>query len=672
MKITDLPLKKYINELIIINQELSSLLSNDYNDVLDTILPTNDIKKIKNDLIINEPFKKTNKKKYVENFIKLFIKCIICITLTNNNLIDYTIILNELDSDLQIKITENVNTIIKKIEPSTIVAPAIVSGAASATGAKNSRPPLFKIPKGFLTYGKTGTGSTITTTALSASAGSGGITAPSASASSVATTTTSPTIPSAGSPSIVPSSSPSLVPVPKKKPINTTGMIQENDIIELNLNKRLTYIKKNKLFIIDSLIIDDYTVLSPSTLKLSFIDDENRKQKFIIIDPANYMYKDNKIRPLFISSQFITEKNSSSPIKISNVAYNPLANEYVINKQLKIGQSKLHLFDKTNNTWTEYDKIDDYLNIAPIAKTSAIINNIKTIVGECFTSNNYIDELKYAFTMNQIVDESKTLADIEAFRDNFNTNIKMITDDLRIPLDSTFCDIEKSARNRITDKVFMEKDKNGWLLNNLNLIKSHYNNLPPSPSNTSNNQPLPLLPPSNTSGAVGNTSGAAGNKEPLYAIRAANAANAANIAKFFMNAITRMKSNNNWSIVLEKIPNSTIKINPTKYYITDLGILRPLIEVGDNIITPGGNTEIVTQSTLNEKGIISVVTNVGTNISIKRPEMYYFNINNTWVKLKDIDDINNLSQSANQKYLKYNQKYLKYKQKYLNLKNNKY
>jgi hypothetical protein len=257
----------------------------------------------------------------------------------------------------------------------------------------------------------------------------------------------------------------------------------------------------------------------------------------------------------------------------------------------------------------------------------------------------------------------------------------MITDDLRIPLDSTFCDIEKSARNRITDKVFMEKDKKGWLLNNLNLIKSHYNNLPPSPSNTSNNQPLPLLPPSNTSSASD-----ADNKQPLpppYATRASD--DRTKIAKFFMNGKNVIKSNNNWNLVVTKLPDIIVPIviDPTKYYITtDLGILRPLIEVGDNIIIPGGDTEIVTQSTLNEKGIISVVTNKGTIIpvvtnkgtiiQITLKEMYYFNINNTWVNLKDINDINNLSQSANQKYLKYNQKYLKYKQKYLNLKNNKY
>ena len=139
MQLSNSQLVNYINELISINQELTTNISNNDNNLLENYLPTNHIKKIKNQLNQFNYFDQFNQvnhinsKKNNENFLILLVKCIILLILSKNTSFDYNIILNQLDSHLQIEIINNVNTVIKKVAPT--VAPIVASTAASSSGA---------------------------------------------------------------------------------------------------------------------------------------------------------------------------------------------------------------------------------------------------------------------------------------------------------------------------------------------------------------------------------------------------------------------------------------------------------------------------------------------------------------------------------------------------------
>ncbi len=136
-------LVNYINDLISINNDLSAVLSENDNKMLESYLPTKHIKKIKSQFGMSVfSFEHVSTKKYNEHFITLLVKCIILLILTKNKSFDYNIILSQLDSKLQIDIINNVNTVIKKIDPSApTVAPVAPTVAPVApTGASSSAP----------------------------------------------------------------------------------------------------------------------------------------------------------------------------------------------------------------------------------------------------------------------------------------------------------------------------------------------------------------------------------------------------------------------------------------------------------------------------------------------------------------------------------------------------
>ncbi len=141
-------LVNYINDLISINNDLSGVLSENDNKMLESYLPTNHIKKIKSQFGMSVfSFEQVSTKKYNEHFITLFVKCIILLILSKNKSFDYNIILSQLDSKLQIDIINNVNTVIKKIDPSApTVAPTVAPVAPTVapvapTGAPSGGPP---------------------------------------------------------------------------------------------------------------------------------------------------------------------------------------------------------------------------------------------------------------------------------------------------------------------------------------------------------------------------------------------------------------------------------------------------------------------------------------------------------------------------------------------------
>jgi hypothetical protein len=397
-------------------------------------------------------------------------------------------------------------------------------------------------------------------------------------------------------------------------------------------------------FMIDTLEIKGSRKIVTRTgiekVELSISDTmTNGSQIFISIGGRNYQYIRNLFRPVFENRQYIQKKGDKS-VLITDVVETGIR-MMLNNKTIDVDSDKLYLFDEKSNTWFEYDTIDEYL--------ASIIVNIRQIVGNTFNPMyNYIGEIINAFDIKPANNLNVILEEIQEIKKSFDAEIGAITTNLKIDKDSTLCRIEAAGQSQDpTD--FEPQSKPGWLLNNLNIIKTKY-------------------------GASAGPSASAGPKPGASAPTrpALEFLDITNMdTKLFMSGFIKIsnivKGPNKWLVTLAPPSgggsNFSISLNKTKYFINALSTIRPYFTAGERILI-NGNDEII--STGGDTTIKYDNNKKTRNIDVFG--IYYFNAYNKWVQVANHRELQKIIEDGT---IDTKQKYLKYKQKYLNLKNNK-